>query len=84
MSRCRPPPPALPQAILQANLAAAQAALQQLATGAQVTTVSYTEGQGMRTVTYSRAKVGDLQAYIESLQTQLGFRARRAIGMRFG
>lgn len=86
MSGCRgfrPPPPALPQATLQANLATAQAAYQQLVTGGQVATVSYAEGSGMRSVTYTRAQLGDLVAYIESLQTQLGYRARRAIGLRF-
>lgn len=84
MSGCwRQPPPPLPQATLQANLAAAQSALQQLVTGGKVASVTYSQGEGTRTVSYTRAQLGDLQAYIEGLQTQLGYRARRALGMRF-
>jgi len=80
----RPPPPLLPQATLQANLAAAQKALHDLVRGSQVTTVTYAEGAGSRSVTYNQGQLGSLRSYIESLQTQLGYRARRAIGIRLG
>lgn len=79
----RAPPPALPQATLTANLAAAQAAYDKLAQGGQVASASYSEGNGTRSVTYNSAQLGDLRAYIEQLQTQLGYRARRAIAVRF-
>ncbi len=80
----RLPPPALPLATLQANLAAAQAALDQLLRGARVATASYSEGGGTRSVTYTKTDVGTLRNYIDDLQSQLGYRARRAIGVRFG
>lgn len=79
----RLPPPPLPVATLQANLAAAQAAYDALSRGVLPQTVSYAEGQGQRSVTYTRANLGELVSYIESLQTQLGYRARRAIGTFF-
>lgn len=80
----RPPPPALPLATLQANLAAAQAALDQLLRGARVATAAYGEGSGTRSVTYAKTDVGALRNYIDDLQSQLGYRGRRAIGVRFG
>ena len=76
-------PPKLPAATIAANLANAQAALDQLLRGALVATASYGEGQGQRSVTYTRAQIGELQRYIETLQTAQGYRARRAIGLRF-
>ena len=79
----RSPPPSLPATTLAANLAQAQAALNALISGALVATASYAEGTGSRSVSYTRAQIGDLRLYIESLQTQQGYRARRAIGVRF-
>ncbi len=80
----RPPPSAQPAATLQANLAAAQAAYDQLMRGGRVATVTYGEGSGQRSVTYTKAEIGSLRLYIEDLQTRLGYRARRALGLRFG
>ena len=80
---CRPPPPSLPAAVLAANLAQAQAALNSLICGALVASASYAEGSGSRSVSYSRANIAELRLHIENLQTQLGYRARSAIGMRF-
>jgi hypothetical protein len=77
------PPPGLPSATIAANLANAQAALDALLSGARIATVSYAEGAGSRSVTYTRAQIGVLKAYIEDLQTRQGYRARRAIGIRF-
>jgi hypothetical protein len=69
--------------VIAANLAAAQAGYAALASGKMTTTVTYGEGAGNRSVTYSRAEMGKLKAYIEDLQTSQGYRARRAIGFRF-
>ena len=69
---------------LQAALAQAQTALISLETGAQVATVSYAQGEGNRSVTYSRADSGRLRQLIGDLQSALGMRSRRAIGVRFG
>ena len=80
---CRQPPPALPAATLATNLANAQAALDALIRGQMTATVSYGEGAGNRSVTYTRANIGELRLYIESLQTQQGYRARRPIALRF-
>jgi len=80
----RQPPPGLPQTTLQQNLLAAQTALDALARGRLTFQVSYAEGNGSRMVTYAKADMGVLRRYIEDLQTQLGYRARRAIGVRFG
>jgi hypothetical protein len=76
-------PPGIAPATLQANLSAAQTALDQLLRGSQTQQVSYGEGNGQRSVTYNRSSIGELRKYIEDLQTQLGYRARRAIGVRF-
>ncbi|WP_428485966.1 gpW family head-tail joining protein [Rhodopila sp.] len=68
---------------LQAALMQAQQALINLETGALVATVSYAQGEGNRSVTYSRADSGRLRQLIAELQAALGLRARRAIGVRF-
>ena len=80
---CRQPPPLLSAATIAANLANAQAAYDQLARGQMTATVSYGEGVGNRSVTYTRADMGKLKVHIEDLQTQQGYRARRAIGFRY-
>ena len=74
----------VPQATLQSWLTQAQQALQNVATGAKVTTVTYAQGEGSRSVSYSRANIADLRAWITELQTALGVRTtRRAIGVMF-
>ena len=79
----RPPPPPPPAATLAANLAQAQAALNSLISGDLTASVSYAEGSGSRSVTYTRAQIAELRLHIENLQTQQGYRGRRAIGVRF-
>jgi len=79
----RPPPPTLDPSVLSARLAEAQAAYHALMTGQNTTVVSYGFGDGQRSVTYTRTSLKDLRAYIMELQQQLGFRSRRAIGVRF-
>lgn len=68
---------------LQAALTSAQAALINLETGGLVATVSYAQGEGNRSVTYTRADSGRLRQLIADLQAALGIRSRRAIGVRF-
>ena len=70
---------------LTAALTAAQGALVQLMTGTKVVTVSYTQGDGAKSVGYAQAEIGSLTMFIRQLQAQLGIicRPRRAIGLRF-
>ena len=70
-------------ATLQAWLGQAQQALQSLSTGALTVTVGYAQGDGHRQVTYSRANMADLRAWIGELQAALGVGRRRAIGVVF-
>lgn len=73
------------RATLQLWLTQAQTALHQLQTGARVATVSYGEGSGNRSVTYSKTTMGDLRRYIGELQLALGLiRPHRAISVAFG
>lgn len=73
----------VPPATLQHWLAQAQQALQNLSIGGQPQTVSYSQGAGQRSVTYTRANSADLRAWIAELQTALGAGQRRAIGVVF-
>ncbi len=68
---------------LQTWLLAAQNALASLMTGQLVATVSYQNGSGNRAVTYTKANVADLRAWIVELQTALGNARPRAIGVMF-
>lgn len=69
----------VPRETLQQWLANAQQALNNLNTGAKGESYSYTQGDGSKSVTYTRANLGQLQAYILELQYALGIRRRRAI-----
>lgn len=69
----------VPQATLEQWLADAQQALHDLSTGTKGESYSYTQGDGTKSVTYTRANIGQLQAYINELQYALGIRRRRAI-----
>lgn len=70
---------------LQQALSDAQAAYIALSTGAKGESYSYSQGEGSRSVTYTRANLGQLNALIRQLQQQLGLicRARRPIGFYF-
>lgn len=72
-------------AALQADLAVAQQAYIDLQGGAKVVSVSYAQGSGSRSVTYTQASIADVQNLIRSLQSQLGIiqRARRPIRVVF-
>ena len=69
----------IPQATLQQWLAAAQQALHDLSTGAKGESYSYTQGDGSKSVTYTRANVEQLQAHINDLMYALGMRRRRPL-----
>jgi hypothetical protein len=68
---------------LQAALGQAQAAYLALSTGSKVETVSYTQGDGAKSVTYSRTNIGQLAALIGQLQQALGISCRPRRTMRF-
>lgn len=70
---------------LQKALASAQQAYLDLSTGAKGESYSYTQGDGSKSVTYTKANIADLGALIRSLQAQLGIvqRPRRALTPRF-
>lgn len=70
---------------LQKALANAQQAYLDLSTGAKGESYSYTQGDGSKSVTYTKANLPDLVALIQSLQAQLGIvvRPRRAMTVRF-
>lgn len=69
----------VPVATLQQWLSNAQQAYNDLSTGAKGESFSYTQGDGAKSVTYTRANLGQLQQYILELQYALGIRRRRAI-----
>lgn len=75
----------LPTASLQASLAAAQQAYIDLSTGAKGESYSYTQGDGTKSVTYTRANLPQLANVIQLLQSQLGIvsRARQPIRFRY-
>lgn len=74
----------VPPATLAVWLGQAQQALQNLMTGQLAATVSYAEGQGQRSVTYTKANLPDLREWIGELNAALGRgRQRRAIGVMF-
>jgi hypothetical protein len=70
---------------LQTALRAAQQAYIDLSTGAKGESYAYTQGDGSKSVTYTKADLPALSALIQSLQAQLGIvvRPRRAINLRF-
>jgi hypothetical protein len=70
---------------LQASLAVAQQAYIDLSTGAKGESYSYTQGDGVKSVTYTRANLPALANMIQLLQSQLGIvsRARRPVRFRY-
>lgn len=59
------------QTALRQSLAQAQQIYIQLMSGAQGESYSYTQGDGTRSVTYTRANLADLSAAIQLMQAQL-------------
>jgi hypothetical protein len=72
--------------ILQARLVSLQQAYLDLSSGARGETYSYTQGEGAKSVTYTRANLGDLTQAILVVQTQIdrvnGVRSHRRAPMR--
>ena len=71
------------QTQLQTDLTNAQQAYIDLSTGAKGESYSYTQGEGSRSVTYTRANLGALAALIRLLQMQLGVVTRGRRPVRF-
>ncbi|MFM0689246.1 gpW family head-tail joining protein [Paraburkholderia strydomiana] len=73
------------QTALRAALVNAQQVYLALSTGGQAESLSYTQGDGTRSVTYTRANLADLAAAIQLMQAQLGIvRApRKALRLTF-
>lgn len=71
--------------VLQARLTQMQQDYLDLSTGRKLETASYAQGDGSKSVTYTRANLGQLIMAIRQLQAQLGIvqSPRQAIGFRF-
>lgn len=63
-------------AALQTALTNAQQAYLDLSSGAKIVTVSYTQGDGAKAVTYDKTNIGTLSRMIRLLQAQLGIICR--------
>lgn len=70
-------------AVMQADLARLQQAYIDVSAGGKIVTVSYTQGDGAKTVSYSQANLADLVAAIQLLQQQLGIVDRPRKPIRF-
>lgn len=70
---------------LQKALSNAQQAYIDLSSGTKGESYSYTQGDGSKSVTYTKTDLPALAALIQSLQGQLGIvrRPRRALNVRF-
>lgn len=71
--------------VLQVQLAKLQQAYLDLSSGSKGENYSYTQGNGAKAVTYTKANLGDLIQAIRLIQAQLGIitTPRRSIGVRF-
>jgi hypothetical protein len=68
---------------LEAALTQAQAAYIALYTGTKGESFSYTQGDGAKSVTYTRANLGQLTALIGQLQQALGINCQPRRSIRF-
>lgn len=74
----------IPLATLQQWQLEAQLALHKLSTGQQGEAYAYTQGDGSKSVTYTRANINDLRAWVAKLNAQLGIGSgRRPMRVRF-
>ena len=62
----------VPLATLQQWQAQTLQALHDLSTGNKVEVAAYTQGDGTKSVTYTRANINDLRAWLAKLNAQLG------------
>lgn len=70
----------IPTPTLQQWLKDAQQAMHDLMTGVKAVTVTYTQGDGQKSVTYNRGDMTMLRGYIQELKMQLGIgRGRRPL-----
>lgn len=78
---CRPPELiGISDAQLQTWLTAVQLAIQELTVGGKVSTVSYAQGDGSKSVTYTQSDLSALRMRARMLAAALGLaRPRRAI-----
>jgi hypothetical protein len=88
MSRCGPNSSLLAgisRESLQVSLQNAQQAYLQLSMGGKVEQATYTQGDGSKSITYTRANIAQLANIILMLQKQLGIvsQARRPLSFRF-
>ena len=65
-------------ATLQQWLTDVQQAIHDLTIGTKPIIVTYTQGDGTRSVTYTRANLADLHAYAAELKAQLGITRGRS------
>lgn len=72
----------MPKEQLQQSLANCQLALIQLQSGAKVASVSYAQGDGSRSVSYTQANMPGLTVMIQQLQRQLGIPGVRRGALR--
>lgn len=67
---------------LQARLSALQLAYLDLTTGGKVETAAYSQGDGAKSVTYTKAHIADLVAAIMALQSQISAASGGTAGRR--
>lgn len=67
---------------LQAQLGAMQTAYMQIMSGAKTVTVSYTQGDGAKSVTYQAASATNVLAMIMSLQSAIAKASGQCIKIR--
>ena len=73
----------MPRESLQISLTSAQQAYIQLSTGGKVENATYTQGDGSKSITYTRANIAQLANVIMMLQKQLGIDVRPRQPLRF-
>ena len=73
----------MPRESLQISLTNAQQAYIQLSTGGKVENATYTQGDGSKSITYTRANIAQLANVIMMLQKQLGIDVRPRQPLRF-
>lgn len=67
----------MPLATLQQWQMEAMLALHQLSTGQKGEAYAYTQGDGAKSVTYTRSNINDLRAWLAKLNAQLGLGSGR-------
>jgi virulence-associated protein VapD len=68
--------------VLQQRLQSMQLAYLDITSGAKVEVVSYSQADGSRTVTYSKANIAELTAAIIAVQSQIDRLSGQCVGRR--